>query len=809
MKLKFISIFIVTMFLTAGLFAQKQVNTADTQVEKFKKEYVAEVEDIGINHQDGKNDIKGCEHSLILVDSYGDGWNGNTISLWVNTGLVLDQVTAAGYGATHTFSCEEGDQIDVVYNNTGGWAYENSWTLVDGMGVTLIVGDGSTPTYTQTTTGGTCPVVLADDLSVLDITPNWVFAGDTYTPSVTITNPGTNDQDAYSVTLYDNTGTYSQTINVTETIASGGTYTVTGFQWDEVPAGTYTMTAVVTLAGDENSANNVMAIDFTSVEFANYNETTIYAFDASDWTGSGLSSHIVGVNPVDAIMSDIGPSGVGGIDCGDFVDGILIGIASNIVYGISNTGVAYELATISDLSGASGLAWDVAGDEVYISTTTALYTIDDNDAAIAVGTYTSTTNMIGIAADLEGNLYGVDLADNLYSIDKTTGAETLIGALGIDLNYAQDIGYDRTNGILYGNFYLGGGTGGLYTVDVTTGVATQIGTNFGDELTMCAIYYEVPIPTVTFTVDDGTDPIDGALIEINYETYTATAGTVIIELDEGSVYTYTVTADGFEDYFGTYTVTADPDQLEEVHMTELVYTVTFTVDDGTDPLEFVEIVINGETLTTDVDGIATIELTNGDYDYSATYEQCDEYIETVTVVGATDEFISMTCAFTYSVTISVIDSETTDPIVGAIVTVNDGMVKTDWIENTDGSGIATFDLLSGDYSYTVDADGYISSDPVEFTVDNENLNLDAISLIAVGITDLNSNISIYPNPSNGMFTIAVDGIYTLEVMDITGKVVLIQELTNTENTINIDQAGVYTIRLTNEGTTTNYKVIVE
>lgn len=74
--------------------------------------------------------------------------------------------------------------------------------------------------------------------------------------------------------------------------------------------------------------------------------------------------------------------------------------------------------------------------------------------------------------------------------------------------------------------------------------------------------------TVTFNVDDGSNPIDGAEIAINGGTYTANAGTVDIDLTAGTTYTFTVTATGFENYNGTYTVTTDEGQTVDVHMDE-------------------------------------------------------------------------------------------------------------------------------------------------------------------------------------------------------------------------------------------------
>ena len=110
----------------------------------------------------------------------------------------------------------------------------------------------------------------------------------------------------------------------------------------------------------------------------------------------------------------------------------------------------------------------------------------------------------------------------------------------------------RTSAIAFNSeiYKLSGSTGGF----TPTGLASK---------------FENPTYTVTFKVDDGADPIDGALIEIDGGTYTTTAGEVAIDLEEGTC-TYTVTAEGFDDFTGTYTVTTDAGQTVAVHMTETI-----------------------------------------------------------------------------------------------------------------------------------------------------------------------------------------------------------------------------------------------
>jgi len=153
-----------------------------------------------------------------------------------------------------------------------------------------------------------------------------------------------------------------------------------------------------------------------------------------------------------------------------------------------------ELVTLAD-NGVSGIAYDSALNQIYVTEGTALYSLNPlNLNTTLIGMHNNAGVMIGIDVDNNGNLYGIDgVDDNLYSIDPTTGAATIIGPLGFDIRFAQDLGIDPTTGNIYGTLFqldqnaTPATTGGLYSIDKTTGTATAIGTPGRDEYTVCAI----------------------------------------------------------------------------------------------------------------------------------------------------------------------------------------------------------------------------------------------------------------------------------------------------------------------------------
>jgi len=205
-----------------------------------------------------------------------------------------------------------------------------------------------------------------------------------------------------------------------------------------------------------------------------------------------------------------------------------------------------------------------------------------------------------------------------------------------------------------------------------------------------------------------------------------------------------------------------------------VYALTFHISDINGNIEGATINIEGSDLTTDVDGLATIELSDGDYDYSVVADGYDGFNGSVTVAGSpvTENIeLAETIEF-YMVTFHVTDAD--GNIEGATITI-DGSDLT-----TDADGIATIELVDGDYDYSVDAIGYIEYDG-SITISGAEVT-ETIVIIISGIEELNAaNISIYPNPSNGVLFVDVDQEFTLSVIDISGKVVYSSEIrTKTE-----------------------------
>ncbi|HBS85356.1 MAG: hypothetical protein A2W91_16240 [Bacteroidetes bacterium GWF2_38_335] len=74
-----------------------------------------------------------CQYSVGLVDSYGDGWNTNTLTITVN-GTPYTYTLEAGAGPeVHYFTVNTGDAIYATFTGTQ-WPYENQYTIYDANG---------------------------------------------------------------------------------------------------------------------------------------------------------------------------------------------------------------------------------------------------------------------------------------------------------------------------------------------------------------------------------------------------------------------------------------------------------------------------------------------------------------------------------------------------------------------------------------------------------------------------------------------------------------------------------------------------
>ncbi|MFH0895388.1 MAG: T9SS type A sorting domain-containing protein [Bacteroidota bacterium] len=307
----------------------------------------------------------------------------------------------------------------------------------------------------------------AHDMGVTAITPTFVLSGATVTPSVTLKNFGGNDEATWSVTLSDG-GLYTSTKANLSTITAGSTLVVPMDNWSPAD-GSYTLTATLTMAGDLNATNDVLTtpcivMGLSDAYAGNTTALTYNTFDLA--SGAPTSVGTIGSSPFPMAEEYNGTA--------------IYRIYNDLTIGTVGADGSYTaLGTMTGVTGTpTGIAWNWVTSTMYVvvlngSNLPQLCTLNMSTLALTlVGT--GAQGMI-IAMDFADNglLYAPSLSpDSLYSIDPATGATTLVGPLGVNINYGQDVSWDGVDDKLYtitcGAVYQFG------TYDITTGAFTMI-----------------------------------------------------------------------------------------------------------------------------------------------------------------------------------------------------------------------------------------------------------------------------------------------------------------------------------------------
>ena len=113
-----------------------------------------------------------CTYTLELYDSWGDGWNGNTISVTVNSAPIAGSAFTLGNGFSNSINIpnlNSGDVIGLQFNAIGSFIGECSWSLFNSQGVLVYNQPATSPTNLQTFIAG-CPSVSCAAPSALSAT---------------------------------------------------------------------------------------------------------------------------------------------------------------------------------------------------------------------------------------------------------------------------------------------------------------------------------------------------------------------------------------------------------------------------------------------------------------------------------------------------------------------------------------------------------------------------------------------------------------------------------------------------------------
>ena len=132
---------------------------------------------------------------------------------------------------------------------------------------------------------------------------------------------------------------------------------------------------------------------------------------------------------------------------------------------------------------ANGIAYNVVNNSYYVcsysGSTNNLYKLDINTlAATLISSIGSPGSpMIAIAINSSGVGYGYEIMpdNNAYTFDPVTGASALLGPIGFEAGFAQDMDVDIETGIIYLAAYnVNTNSGELRIMDPNTGMTTLV-----------------------------------------------------------------------------------------------------------------------------------------------------------------------------------------------------------------------------------------------------------------------------------------------------------------------------------------------
>ena len=129
-------------------------------------------------HYDIESSDTNCDHTLNMLDSYGDGWNGNKVSVLLNGVVVIEDASFEdGYFESIVFDANQGDLIELAWD-PGSWQEEVSFEIIDGVGNIISSGE-----FGDTLEGENVLAYCIEDAS------DWSLCADGTGYTLELTNP--------------------------------------------------------------------------------------------------------------------------------------------------------------------------------------------------------------------------------------------------------------------------------------------------------------------------------------------------------------------------------------------------------------------------------------------------------------------------------------------------------------------------------------------------------------------------------------------------------------------------------------------
>lgn len=108
-----------------------------------------------------------CTYTINMFDSFGDGWNGGTLTV-VSNGVTTTHTLTAGDQGSSTFQVVSGEPVVITWT-VGAFAFEPSFELLDPDGATIIALGNPIPTGVVYDALGFCPTCPATNVNLISV----------------------------------------------------------------------------------------------------------------------------------------------------------------------------------------------------------------------------------------------------------------------------------------------------------------------------------------------------------------------------------------------------------------------------------------------------------------------------------------------------------------------------------------------------------------------------------------------------------------------------------------------------------------
>lgn len=327
----------------------------------------------------------------------------------------------------------------------------------------------------------------------------------------------------------------------------------------------------------------------------------------------------------------------------------------------------------------------------------------------------------------------------------------------------------------------------------------------GEDVTVNAELQSIPTYEAVFNVtDDDGNAVSDAIISVNDIDYAAgeyTIGNLIPE-----TYSYVVSKDGFLTATGEFEI-VDQNENVSIELIE-VFTLSFNITDANGEVTDAAITIDGNTHQPGEHIFH--DMMPGTHNYTVSKENYYPVEGTFTIEDADMVMDIFMIEIINEVHFYIMD-ENGNALEDAIITF-DG--------NEHQPGVYTMlGIDNGLYSYSVKKEGF-ENHSGNVMVSNSDIEVDIVLVAVVSHIIENRNeviMSVYPNPSNGIFTVKLGNVssdMSINVMNYQGQIVktISSDDIDNDQSFNINlvehATGIYYLRVENENTVEIRKLVI-